>query len=162
MSWRGRRCVTRGQIRGAPTPQDLEALRAIGRTVAERMEHDPDVRAPMPEQVELRLPPLEGMVLDPHAEQAAALIVRVCQRLGNRWQPVGPDDLDDMLHAECVAGLWPIATLSRTGRLHPSFHRLVDRGFARFLGSTDESPWPVELTAAGLAALWPFVRVRRP
>lgn len=171
MRRRGRRCVTvdipgepgatiRGQWLGEPTAQDIEALRGIGRAIAERMEHDPDARAPMPSQVVLKIPLLEGMVLDPHAEQAAGLIVRACQRLGNRWQPVGPDELDTMLEADSRGGLWPIATLSRTKRLAPSFDKLVDRGFARFLGTEGDAPWPVELTAAGLAALWAYVPLR--
>lgn len=96
--------------------------------------------------------PLVGCCGRAEVEQAVALIVRACQVMGNRWQPVAWPDIQKVLRADIEAKTPPFAWLVRNPFFNPDVHDAIRGGFARWT-TADEGGGPVELTPACLAAI---------
>ncbi|MFL5303049.1 MAG: hypothetical protein ACJ79R_22185, partial [Anaeromyxobacteraceae bacterium] len=104
-------------------------------------------------QVVLGVPPLTGTMGHSECEHAAAIIVRVCQVRGDRWQPVSPAMLGEVINTDLDAKAEPFHSLNRNPFFRPDFCELVEKGFARWCGTDGEKGLPIELTEAGIAAL---------
>jgi hypothetical protein len=101
-------------------------------------------------------PPLVGTMGRVETEVAAALLVRVCQAREDTWQEIDPAAIAEV--AADVETKW-VSSLIRNPFFKPSFHELITRGFAEWVGeATAESAGPMRFTAVGLAALKKWVR----
>jgi hypothetical protein len=85
-------------------------------------------------------------------EWAAAIMVRICQILGDQWAYVSPQDLAKSF--DDTADINPIARTARNPLIPlPDFVDLVNQGFAEFYRpGFHESP-PIGFTQQGLRAL---------
>lgn len=102
------------------------------------------------------IPPLVGTMRKTEAEIAAALIVRACHVRGDRWQPLRPDDLGTVIKADLEAKQEPWASLNTNPFCRPDFHKLIEFGFAAWVG--EATPKAIEFTDKGLLALQRWVR----
>lgn len=101
--------------------------------------------------------PFTGTLNHVEREVAAALIVRVCQVEGDRWQSVALAQIVATFEADIAAQREPWATMNRNPFLPPpGFDELVAHGFAGWTGDRER----IELTAAALDAI--ARRWRRP
>jgi hypothetical protein len=102
-----------------------------------------------PSQVVLAPVPLVGTMRRAEVEFAAALLVRACQVLGDRWQPLSWQQVAKVLRADRTS----VAKWLANPFFRPDVHDLVARGYAA--GNPTAEVW---LTAAGLEALERWVR----
>lgn len=84
-----------------------------------------------PCQVMLHTPPLTACFNKTEAECAAAILVWVCQQLGNEWQRLSVPSIDKALDAAMSASPMPepICSWVRNPFISPDFARLVVDGF---------------------------------
>ncbi len=110
-----------------------------------------------PSQVFLNcIPPLTATMGRAEREHAAALLVRACQVMGDRWQPVTPAMLGEVIQADLAAQAEPLSSLNRNPFFCPDFHDLAAKGFARW--TEEDGKGPLELTERGIEALRRWVR----
>lgn len=112
----------------------------------------------LPSQVDLlgSYPPLVGTLKRTEREIAAALLVRTCQVNGDRWQPVVPRMIGEMLKVDLDAGTEPLASLNNNPFARPDFHELVAEGYAT--GDLTVGGSPIELTEKAFEAMRRWVR----
>lgn len=108
-----------------------------------------------PSQVELVVPPLVGTMGSAEIEQAASLIVRTCQVLGDRWQAVTFAQIANAMGIELVNRTQYSALLSNP-YFRPNVWRAVDGGFVRW--TAEPGKGPAELTRDGLEKIRRWVR----
>lgn len=96
--------------------------------------------------------PLTGTLGRSERECAAAIIVRACQELGDKWQAVSGRQIADVIRADVAADRMPFASLAFNPFFRPDVLDLVEKGFAARSGDL------VELTGAGLAAIAKWAR----
>ena len=106
-----------------------------------------------PSDVVLCVPPLTATLGRSEREHAAALIVRACQELGDKWQAVSPRQVGEVLRADVAAGRQPFASLGVNPFFRPDVHDLVAKGFA-----TMREDKAVELTEKALEAIAKWAR----
>lgn len=110
-----------------------------------------------PSDVALHAIPLPGAFGRAEREQAAAVLVRVCQVLGDLWQPVLWKQVQAVLRADAAN---PTATLVASWLSFPLFrpdvHDLCAKGFAE----RDPSTGAISLSESGLKALRRWVMPR--
>jgi hypothetical protein len=94
--------------------------------------------------------PLVGALGKAEIEHAAALIIRVCQVRGDKWQPVDAEAIGDVLRAEVDAKNEPFCSLVRNPFFRPDVWALIEKGFGRW---TAEPGGAVELTQQAFDAL---------
>lgn len=105
-----------------------------------------------PSDVRLIPPNLLGDTMrKAEAEWAAGILVLVCQKRGDVWQPVNDDHVVDVLREELEKGS-EIGRLVRSPVFNPDAGELVSRGFGRRLDDRT-----VELTEAGFEAIRKWV-----
>jgi hypothetical protein len=103
-----------------------------------------------PSDVILAVPPLCACFGRAEREFAASLIVRACQVLGDKWQPIEPKQIGEVLEADVAAKTEPFASLTFNPVFRPDVWGLVEKGFARWTGEPGRT---IELTEAGIAGL---------
>lgn len=84
------------------------------------------------------------------SEQAAAIIVRTCQVLGDEWKAVTPQEIGKAMKDDLDNKTEPFYSLSNNPFFRPDFHELVGKGFATCAFETGA---PIEFTEEGMAAL---------
>lgn len=111
----------------------------------------------LPSAVALVVPPLVGTMGCAEREQAACLIVRACQALGDTWKPIDLEELNGVIKADLEQGHEPLASLNRNPFFKPDLWLLADGTYGRWTGTPGESP--IELTDKGIAALKRWIHV---
>lgn len=108
-----------------------------------------------PSDVHLAAVPLTATMGRAEREQAAALIVRVCQAMGDRWQPVTWNDVRRVLTADLAEPAAHItADWVRWPLFRPDVRDLCDKGFATLDGDA------ASFTEVGFAKLRAHVKAR--
>lgn len=117
-----------------------------------------------PSQVFLNaVPPLTATMGRAEREHAAAMLVRVCQVLGDEWQSVEPVTLGRVIRDDLAAGVEPWKSLNTNPFFRPDFHDLVATGFAEWREKAPGTPGgpPIAFTPKGIEALRRWVRAPR-
>ena len=83
-------------------------------------------------------------------EHAAAMIVRTCQVLGDKWQAVTSDDVNIVFKDDIDNGRSPFCLWMRNPFFKPDFYDLVERGYAHVENVQTRA---VGLTEAGIERL---------
>lgn len=109
-----------------------------------------------PSDIVLRNPPLVGTMGRAECEFAAAVIVRTCQiKNPDEWQPVTPGDVGAMITHDQKHRIEPMYSCCNNPFFRPDFDRLVESGFARWIGEpadVRDRKGPIELTTEGITA----------
>ncbi len=106
----------------------------------------------LPSQVQLVVPPLAGTMGRAEVEFAAALIVRACQVLGDRWQPISWKQSVEAFKADRDAGR-EFGRLMENPVFRPDAYDLVKRGFAQWGSTRSGEGDTVELTDKGFECM---------
>lgn len=122
-----------------------------------KSDHEMGIYKPfLPSEVVLLPPPLVGTMEAAEREAAAALYVRACQVLGDKWQPLSLKQIGEVVDADLKEKNEPLNALSTNPFFRPSVPKLVDGKYGQWTGTPNESP--IELTKKGLYALRRWVR----
>ncbi len=98
--------------------------------------------------------PLVGALGKAEIEHCAALVIRVCQVRGDKWQAVDAAAIGEMLRAEVDAKHEPFCSLVRNPFFRPDVWALVEKGFGKWVA---EPGGAVELTQVAFEALAKWV-----
>lgn len=108
-----------------------------------------------------RWPALVNTLGRAEVEQAAALLVRACAVLEDRWQPLRLKQVLEVFRADARNGVVPWCRIPGNPTFRPDFGELVRRGFARQLApESGHGAALLELTEAGVLALQAWTRPR--
>lgn len=99
--------------------------------------------------------PLVGTLGKAEFEHAAAMLVRACQVLGDKWQPVDPDEGIEVFRKDVEAKTAPWVHLNTNPFFQPDFRGLVEAGFANWTGPNKLS---IELNEKAITAFYKWVK----
>ena len=110
----------------------------------------------LPSQIVLRAPlPLTDTMGRAEREVAAALIVRTCHVHGDKWQPVTPRMIGEVIKQDLDDGTEPFKTMNLYPFARPDFRDLIKAGYGEGGG---EGGQPIALTEKGLLAIQKWAR----
>jgi hypothetical protein len=104
-----------------------------------------------PSHIDLRIPHFVGCAGRAEREFALGLYVRTCQVKADRWQPIVPVEVGEILKDDVEQGRPPWAKLRHNPFWFPDFPDLVAAGYGRWLGEGAGAPF--ELTAKGWGSI---------
>lgn len=107
----------------------------------------------------IQVPPFVDTLGSSELEHTASLMVRACQVLGDKWQPLTLHQLIEVFRADIDGKVEPLASLSQNPFFRPTFfHLMVERGFARWVGEPGLNTSSLELTGSAIALLQKWTR----
>lgn len=97
------------------------------------------------------MPPLVGAFGHSECEHAAALLIRVSQVNGDKWDWLTPQQMGAAIKADLEAKTEPLETFARNPFFAPDYYKLVSEGFAHWKDGVAGSE--ISFTPLGLERL---------